>query len=108
MSIALIAVPKLPFLPKLYGSIKRGIDLPALDLGRRRDQDTLFAHPESTTNGQIIPWPGTSQRFSLPLASEWRSAFAGSCLEARLLSSFFFQSRLPSSAFLSPIPKLIS
>lgn len=58
LRIALTADPELPVPPRLYGGIERIIDLLARGLTARGHDVTLFAHPESTTAGQLIPWPG--------------------------------------------------
>ena len=58
MKIALTADPELPVPPKLYGGIERIIDMLAIGLADRGHDVTLFAHPESTTAGRLVPWPG--------------------------------------------------
>jgi len=62
MRIALTADPELPVPPRLYGGIERIIDLLAVELSRRGHQVTLFAHPDSATAAELIPWPGRSSR----------------------------------------------
>jgi glycosyltransferase involved in cell wall biosynthesis len=62
MRIALTADPELPVPPKLYGGIERIIDLLARELGRRGHEVALFAHPDSATAAELIPWPGRSSR----------------------------------------------
>ena len=62
MRIALTADPELPVPPQLYGGIERIIDLLARELSRRGHEVTLFAHPDSATAAELIPWPGTSSR----------------------------------------------
>lgn len=62
MRIALTADPELPVPPRLYGGIERIIDLLATELSHRGHQVTLFAHPESTAQADLIPWPGRSSR----------------------------------------------
>lgn len=62
MRIALTADPELPVPPKLYGGIERIIDLLARELSRRGHEVTLFAHRDSATAAEIIPWPGASSR----------------------------------------------
>jgi glycosyltransferase involved in cell wall biosynthesis len=58
LSIALTADPDLPVPPRLYGGIERIIDMLAKGLVARGHEVTLFAHPESSTAGRLIPWPG--------------------------------------------------
>jgi glycosyltransferase involved in cell wall biosynthesis len=60
MRIALTADPELPVPPQLYGGIERIIDLLARELSRRGHEVTLFAHPDSATLAELIPWPGSS------------------------------------------------
>lgn len=62
MRIALTADPELPVPPQLYGGIERIIDLLARELSRRGHEVTLFAHPDSATAAELIPWPGASSR----------------------------------------------
>ncbi|MFY8148877.1 MAG: glycosyltransferase family 4 protein [Prochlorococcaceae cyanobacterium] len=62
MRIALTADPELPVPPRLYGGIERIIDLLAHELSRRGHEVTLFAHPDSATEAELIPWPGRSSR----------------------------------------------
>jgi glycosyltransferase involved in cell wall biosynthesis len=62
MKIALTADPELPVPPKLYGGIERIVDMLAIGLVARGHDVTVFAHPDSTTAGRLVPWPGgTSQ-----------------------------------------------
>lgn len=60
MHIALTADPELPVPPKLYGGIERVIAMLAAELSNRGHQVTLFAHPDSTAAGTLVPWPGGS------------------------------------------------
>lgn len=62
MRIALTADPELPVPPRLYGGIERIIDMLARELSRRGHEVTLFAHPDSATEAELIPWPGRSSR----------------------------------------------
>ena len=62
MRIALTADPELPVPPQLYGGIERIIDLLARELSRRGHEVALFAHPDSATAAELIPWPGASSR----------------------------------------------
>jgi glycosyltransferase involved in cell wall biosynthesis len=60
MRIALTADPELPVPPIHYGGVERIIDMLAQGLVRRGHDVTLFAHPDSRTAGQLVPWPGRS------------------------------------------------
>ena len=60
MRIALTADPELPVPPQLYGGIERIIDLLARELSRRGHEVALFAHSDSATAAELIPWPGRS------------------------------------------------
>lgn len=62
MRIALTADPELPVPPRLYGGIERVVHMLADALVRRGHEVTLFAHPGSTCDGQVVPWPGASSR----------------------------------------------
>jgi glycosyltransferase involved in cell wall biosynthesis len=72
MHIALTADPELPVPPRLYGGIERIIAMLAAELTNRGHQVTIFAHPESTAAGVLVPWPGCSS--SLPTDTA-RNAF---------------------------------
>ncbi len=58
MRIALTADPEIPVPPHLYGGIERIIDMLAHGLSERGHDVTLFAHPDSSSAGRLIPWPG--------------------------------------------------
>ena len=60
LRIALTADPELPVPPKLYGGLERIVDMLARGLVARGHDVTLFAHPDSTSAGRLIPWPGAS------------------------------------------------
>jgi glycosyltransferase involved in cell wall biosynthesis len=60
MHIAITADPELPVPPKHYGGIERIVDLLVHGLVRQGHDVTLFAHPESSSAGRIIPFPGRS------------------------------------------------
>lgn len=62
MHIALTADPELPVPPKLYGGIERIVDMLARGLVARGHEVTLFAHPQSSSAGRLIAWPGLSSR----------------------------------------------
>jgi glycosyltransferase involved in cell wall biosynthesis len=56
LRIAITADPYLPVPPKLYGGIERVIDFLARGLAARGHDVTLFAHPESSTAGRLVPY----------------------------------------------------
>ncbi len=56
LRIALTADPYLPVPPRLYGGIERVIDFLARGLVERGHTVTLFAHPESETGGELVPY----------------------------------------------------
>ena len=56
MRIAITADPYHPVPPRFYGGIERVVDLLARRLVRRGHDVTLFAHPESRTDGRLIPY----------------------------------------------------
>ena len=58
MKIALTADPELPVPPELYGGIERIVDMLARGLVARGHEVTLFAHRDSHSAGQLVPWPG--------------------------------------------------
>jgi glycosyltransferase involved in cell wall biosynthesis len=60
MRIAITADPELPVPPRLYGGIERIVDLLAIGLVNRGHEVTLFANPDSSTAGRLVPWPGVS------------------------------------------------
>ncbi len=62
LHIALTADSEIPVPPKLYGGIERIIDLLARGLTDRGHEVTLFAHPDSRTAGNLVPWPGESSQ----------------------------------------------
>lgn len=61
MKIALTADPELPVPPKLYGGIERIIDMLITSYTQQGHEVTLFAHPDSTVNCKLIPYPGKDQ-----------------------------------------------
>ncbi|MCP4309295.1 MAG: glycosyltransferase family 4 protein [bacterium] len=62
MRIALTADPELPVPPKLYGGIERIVDLLARGLTERGHEVSVFAHPDSSPAGSLVPWPGLNSR----------------------------------------------
>src|SRR6266851_2385679 len=56
LKIAITADPYLPVPPKLYGGIERVIDFLVRGLVARGHEITLFAHPESHTDGRLVPY----------------------------------------------------
>jgi glycosyltransferase involved in cell wall biosynthesis len=62
MRIALTADPELPVPPLLYGGIERIIDMLVRELVARGHEVTLFAHPDSSSAGTLVPWPGQASQ----------------------------------------------
>ncbi|MEX8548197.1 MAG: glycosyltransferase [Mucilaginibacter sp.] len=58
MKIALTADPELPVPPQLYGGIERIINGLITNYTQQGHDVTLFAHPDSTANCKLIPYPG--------------------------------------------------
>ncbi|MFS6828166.1 glycosyltransferase family 4 protein [Cyanobium sp. ATX 6F1] len=108
MRIALTADPELPVPPRLYGGIERIIDLLARELTHRGHAVTLFAHPDSHTAAELVPWPGRSSRSRADTLLN-ASTLAAAVLRGRfdLVHSFsriaYLLPLLPL-----PIPKLMS
>ena len=62
LRIAITADPELPVPPRYYGGIERIIDLLVKGLHARGHDVTLFAHPDSTTDAQVVAYRGRSSR----------------------------------------------
>jgi glycosyltransferase involved in cell wall biosynthesis len=73
LRIAITVDPYYPVPPKLYGGIERVVDLLARRLVKRGHEVTLFAHPESQTEGRLIPY-GSPPHFGARhrLAETWQ------------------------------------
>jgi glycosyltransferase involved in cell wall biosynthesis len=56
MRIAITVDPNIPVPPTLYGGIERIVDMLARGLVKRGHAITLFAHPESSTAGRLLPY----------------------------------------------------
>lgn len=88
--------------PLHYGGIERIIDMLARGLAARDHQVTVFAHPESTTVGHLVPWPGRSSLSKADTARNAttlaRAVFAG---QFDLVHSF---SRIAYLAPILPLP----
>jgi glycosyltransferase involved in cell wall biosynthesis len=56
LRIGITADPNIPVPPRLYGGIERVVDFVARGLAERGHQITLFAHPESRTAGELVPY----------------------------------------------------
>ena len=62
MKIAITADPEIPVPPNLYGGIERIIDLLIRGLEVRGHRVTLFAHSDSSTPCELVPYAGKSSR----------------------------------------------
>jgi glycosyltransferase involved in cell wall biosynthesis len=56
LKITITADPYLPVPPKLYGGIERMIDFLVRGLADRGHEVTLIAHPESSSDGRLVPY----------------------------------------------------
>ena len=56
MRIAITVDPNIPVPPTLYGGIERVVDMLARGLVKRGHAVTLFAHPDSSTAGELLPY----------------------------------------------------
>jgi glycosyltransferase involved in cell wall biosynthesis len=56
LRIAVTVDPNLPVPPKLYGGIERVVDFLVRELCERGHQVTLFAHPDSRTPAELVPY----------------------------------------------------
>ena len=68
MHVALLADPVVPVPPTLYGGIERVMDMLARGLAERGHEVTLFAHPDSDSAGQLVPYRGASVAGPLDVA----------------------------------------
>ena len=62
LHIALTADPELPVPPRLYGGIERVIDMLIRQLAAQGHRITLFAHRDSATPADLVPWPASSSQ----------------------------------------------
>jgi glycosyltransferase involved in cell wall biosynthesis len=108
MRIAITADPDIPVPPLHYGGIERIVDMLAKGLVARGHNVTMFAHPDSTSAGTLVPWPGIGSHSRLNTlrnaACLYRHVSAG---EFDVLHSF---SRLAYMSALLPtrLPKIMS
>lgn len=73
LKIAITADPELPVPPKYYGGIERIIDILVVGLEERGHDVTLFAHADSQTKGNLVPWPGKASRSIIDTANNART-----------------------------------
>ncbi len=107
MKIALTADPELPVPPGLYGGIERIIDGLITNYTQQGYEVTLFAHPDSSVNCKLIPYPGTNQS---------AKSFIANCITINkniLKSNFDIVHSFGRLAYMAPvlplkIPKLMS
>jgi glycosyltransferase involved in cell wall biosynthesis len=106
--IALTADPELPVPPLYYGGIERIVDVLARGLEERGHEVVLFAHPESSSAGRLVPWRGRSS------ANHADTAINAAILTRHVLAGRFdlihsFSRIAYMTALLPfPIPKLMS
>ncbi len=106
--IALTADPEIPVPPVHYGGIERIVDMLAHGLAARGHAVTLFAHPNSTSPGAFVPWPGRS---SLSASDTLRNAATLARAVAR--ERFDIVHSFSRIAYLTPVlplavPKIMS
>jgi glycosyltransferase involved in cell wall biosynthesis len=78
LKITITADPYLPVPPKLYGGIERVIDFLVRGLVARGHEVTLFAHPDSCTDGRLVPYGAPPHFGARPRSTElWQ---VGACL----------------------------
>jgi len=56
LRVLITADPYIPVPPRLYGGIERVVDLLVRGLAARGHEITLIAHPDSQTDGRLIPY----------------------------------------------------
>jgi glycosyltransferase involved in cell wall biosynthesis len=108
MWIALTADPELPVPPKYYGGIERIIDTLARGLVARGHDVVTFAHPDSTTAGRIVGWPGRSS-----VSPADTAANAATLAKAAIRDRFDVVHSFSRVAYLAallpfPVPKLMT
>jgi glycosyltransferase involved in cell wall biosynthesis len=60
MHVAVLADPEIPVPPQLYGGIERIVEMLVHGLARRGHRVTLFAHPDSSIDCELVGWRGAS------------------------------------------------
>ena len=80
LKVAITADPELPVPPKYYGGIERIIDMLVVGLEERGHEVTLFAHEDSRTKGNLVPWPGKASR------SVWDTAKNARTLASKIIA----------------------
>lgn len=108
MRVALTADPEISLPPRHYGGIERIVDMLAHGLVERGHEVTLFAHPDSTSPGEFVPWPGRS---SLSVSDTLRNA--ATLARALARKRFDIVHSFSRIAYLTPIlpravPKIMS
>jgi glycosyltransferase involved in cell wall biosynthesis len=58
MHVAITVDPEIPVPPRHYGGIERIVDLLVRGLRARGHRVTLFAHPDSQVECELVPWRG--------------------------------------------------
>lgn len=58
MHVALTVDPEIPVPPRHYGGIERIVDMLVAGLRQRGHRVTLFAHPDSRVDCELVPWRG--------------------------------------------------
>ena len=107
MHVALTADPMIPVPPVLYGGIERVIDMLARGLVERGHRVTLFAHRDSDTAGDLVPYAGERPGHPLDVARNAASIARLAVSRPDVVHSF---GRLATLVPLLPtaIPKVMS
>ena len=107
MYVVLTADPMIPVPPVHYGGIERIIDMLARGLVDRGHEVTLFAHRDSNTAGDLIPYGGTRPGHPVDLARNTLSIARLAVRQPDVVHSF---GRLATLAPLLPLglPKIMS
>lgn len=106
LRIALTADPYLPVPPRLYGGIERIVDLLARGLAERGHQVVLFAHPESRTAGELVPYGSPPHQGLHRRAAELWQAGTGLLRRRRRLDVIHSFGRLAALAPVLPLRRL--
>lgn len=106
LRIALTADPYLPVPPRLYGGIERIVDLLARGLVARGHRVVLFAHPESRTAGELVPYGAPPHQGMRRRAAELWQAGTGLLRRRRRLDLVHSFGRLAALAPVLPLRRL--
>ena len=106
LRIGLTADPYLPVPPRLYGGIERIVDLLARGLAERGHCVVLFAHPESRTAGELVPYGSPPHQGLHRRAAELWQVGTGLLRRRRRLDVVHSFGRLAALAPVLPLRRL--